>query len=212
MRLLLLLLALGLAGTAGALLLIASRGRRYLAQLASVPESSCAELTDESAAVARQLGSTALRKQVELNGTGRPGAAVLLAPFSGRPVLWYEATVTHHYWQRTRSVNGQGRRSDSRRKRSEVVSSEVGNTVPLRLDDGTGSVEVDLRDARVDAPHLVHEQLRQGADRGPVLRLGPLSFSGRTDTIGYTYRERALVEGDQLYVCGTALSREPVRG
>jgi len=122
-------------------------------------------------------------------------------------VLWYEATVTHHYWQRTSSVDGQGRRSTSRRKRSEVVSREVGNTVPLRLDDGTGSVEVDLRGARIDSPALLHEQLQRGSDRAPVLRLGPLSFRGRTDTIGYTYRERALVEGDQLYVCGTALSR-----
>lgn len=203
------LLVLSVALVVGAVVLVvlASRSSRRAARLTAVATSTCAELVDEAAAVGAQLGRAALRREVELKGVGAPVGPPLVGPFSGQPVLWYSATVTHHFWKTTTSTDSQGRRSSSRTRATEVLSTETSDTARVLLDDGTGGVQVALRGAEVDGARVLHDQMTEGGgDVGPSLSIGPFTLGGGSATIGYEHVEHALVAGEALYVCGTALS------
>ena len=201
MVIVLLVLAALLAVGGGLLVRSAVDSSRRAARLTAIAPSSCGELLDEVDAVTSQLGHGALRRETELTGMGSPAGTPLIGPFSGQSVLWYSATITHHYWKTSHSTDSQGRSTTSRAKAREVVSTEVSDAARLAVCDGTGAVEVALRAARIDQPRLLHDRM-QAPPPGPSLSIGPLKIGGRSSSIGYQHVELALVPGEQLYVSG----------
>jgi len=201
-----LLFLAGLLALGSALLVRSAVGSsRRAARLTAIAPTGCGELVDEAGAVASQLGRAALSREAEITGTGRPAGTPLLGPFSGQPVLWYSATITHHYWKTTTSTDNQGRSSRSRTRAKEVVSTEVSDAARLGVADGTGTVEVALRGARIDEPRLLHDRMQPpapGTGR-PSFTIGPFTLGGGSSTIGYQHVELALLPGEELYVCGT---------
>ena len=202
--LLLVLAGLCLAGSA-VLVRSAVGSSREAARLTSIAPSPCGELVDEAGAVTAQLGTRALRREAEVSGVGGPAGTPLLGPFSGQQVLWYSASITHHYWKTTTSTDGQGRSARSRSRAKEVVSTEVSDTARLTVSDGTGAIEVALRGARIDEPRLLHDRMQPPAAGTGVarLRIGRFELGGGSSTIGYHHVELALVAGEELYVSGT---------
>lgn len=171
-----------------------------------------AELLDEAAEVRRQLGRNAVSRPCKLAGVGRPAGDVVAAPFSGRQVLWYDATVTHHFWKDHYSTDKHGNQRHRRTQHEKVVARERTERGRLALDDGTGVVEVVLTNARIDGAHVILEQMRQALDARSTLAAPGSAGPAASHTIGYKYVERAVLPGDVLFVAGLLREKPPGDG
>lgn len=146
---------------------------------------------------------------IELHGTARAADEAFAGPFTGEECLICETAVEEYRWSFRRG--GSWRRIDSDFR-----------SVPFLLEDGSGSVLVDPRNAdvrmgsdaeRIDVdggsepPRWIGRYIRQN-DRVSCenrrLDLGPLSIPRGADR---RYTERRIQPGDEVYVLGRAHRR-----
>ncbi|MGH9136610.1 MAG: GIDE domain-containing protein [Acidimicrobiales bacterium] len=115
------------------------------------------------------------------NGRAEPGAAgVLVSPWGGQPCVGYRSTTSEHYWDwQTRK----GRRERVRRVRT-VANDE--SDAPFRVTDDSGSVNVDVRGARVDRPRKVYDQFDNGRASAWTVNIGGLQLE---NAIGFQRQE-----------------------
>lgn len=125
---------------------------------------------------------------VELAGVLRCEAPVR-SEMAGEPAAWYRATVTREF----RETDG-----DRTTKREEVVHESVGHAA-CRVEDATGSVVVDLADARVEG-ELIVERLEHPS---PAVGISIGGFRlGGGDTIRFRHEERVLRPDRPVYLLG----------
>lgn len=137
---------------------------------------------------------------VEVKGRVRSLGRSLQSPLTGKPCVYYEFLVE----ERQTSHRGSGSSSTtSERWRNRVKDRQK---VPCEVDDGSGSVRVDLGKAEL----LLHEDTggRSGFlnDPSPAFEAAMARYGERTTGLFMNktlrYRETYVEEGDSLYVLG----------
>jgi hypothetical protein len=153
---------------------------------------------------ARDIANMAPGTLVEVKGTLRTAAA-LTSDLSGRECVYYRS-LTEREVQRT-TTNSDGKRESS--PEFEVVS-DVVRFAPATVEDATGSVAVDFKDAKVESEQVMMR--REAASLGESL-LASLAGAG---TMAQRYTEWIVAAGIPIYVLGTvtaahAIGADPAR-
>lgn len=162
------------------------------------------DLTSLASAAAEAAGAGAFSHRCELVGVAQAGPqGPAKAPESGEECVWYRTQVTEHYWEWDRDSDGDRRRVERTRTIAEHESEEA-----FVLEDDTGRVTLDPRDADLDHPVKVLDRLDrdQPASRGggilETLAQGVFDWGDRT--IGLEREEWIVRPGQRLYVLGEA--------
>jgi E3 Ubiquitin ligase len=173
-----------------------------------VARSGCGDLAQLAQSVSAEAGPGSFRQACEIAGQAQPGpSGPLTAPISGRPCVWYRATVTHRSWRNVRTGSGENRRTE-RREENDVVSDEISQS-PLVIDDGSGQVLVDPRGADIDHPEVSFDRFEPhtGDEHGGT-EISAFGITVRTGsdggTLGFHRREQVIRPGRVLYVLGEA--------
>ena len=120
--------------------LFQTRKRRSRAQTETL---ACSDLTRREGEAG---GPGRFTTVCEVTGRAAPGQdGALAAPFSKNECVWHRSVVTHHYWEMKRDRDG-----DRRRAEGQVVVSEQQSQDPFLIDDGTGTILVELGDSPPD--------------------------------------------------------------
>jgi hypothetical protein len=185
------------------------RGRRQLGELSALEATTVGDLLAEANSVVATLGPGALRRPAKLTGIGRPGSPPLTGPFSGEPVLWSETTIHHHYWAETVVTDKQGRKQIKCSKRAELLSRHVTVSGTLVLDDGSGSIDVELENARIDGAVTIFDRMSPSLPHvpGPFSTTASKAAKTGVNTIGFKCVEKAIRADVPLFVHGTAATR-----
>ena len=196
-----------LAVAAGAFLFTRSHRARQRA-FAGTERSGCGDLAQLAQSVSAEAGPGSFRQACEIGGKAQPGpSGPLTAPISGQPCVWYRATVTHRSWRNVTTGSGDTRRTE-RREENDVVSDEISQS-PLAIDDGSGQVIVDPREADIDEPEVSFDRFEPhtGDEHGGT-EISAFGITVRTGsdggTLGFHRREQIIRPGRALYVLGEA--------
>lgn len=138
---------------------------------------------------------------VELSGMGISDNP-LQAEHSGRPALYYEATVEREYEVTEQERDNEGNYRTVTKRRSEQVSSNT-EYVIFELNDGSGAnVKVDMKGSK---KHLLSsvDRFQAEAPSGFSLSFGNTG----SKTIGYRYKERLIPNNTRLYILGEVNDR-----
>lgn len=138
-------------------------------------------------------------EMVEVKGTIRC-AAPLMSEYADKACVWYSSSVVREYEKRERDSDGDMRTS----RTSETLSSNTQMTA-FTVEDSTGTVEIKLDGADIDAPTILNRfEEKNGGGSGPSISVGGLSISaGDNDrTLGYRYVVKALEVDKPIYVLG----------
>lgn len=163
--------------------------------------SKISELMDTYKSIANELGEGNFSQVVELKGVSSCNQP-LEAEFSGREVVYYKAEVYREYEVTVEKRDNEGRVTRNVERRSETVSNNE-RFVPFLINDGSGSIKVDLEGAEKVAQQSV-DRFDSQAPSGFSLNFG---YSGDSKTIGFRYKEHVIPVGAQLYVLGEASDR-----
>lgn len=147
---------------------------------------------------ARDLAAIAPGTLVELKGKLRT-AAPLTAEFSGRECVYYRA-LTEREVERT-TTDAEGKRETNREYETE---SDVVRFAPAMIEDATGEVAMDFKDAQVEGEQV--HQRREAAGLGTTL-LANLAGAG---TLAHRYTEWIVAGGIPVYVLGTVTAAHTV--
>lgn len=186
---------------------VIARVQRAAARRATATETlGCGDLASLSADVAAEVGAGSFRQRCEVVGAAEPGPdGVLLAPESGLEAVWTRTKLVHEFWEmQEREVDGHRRRE--RREREEVVS-DLSSQTPFVVDDGSGTVLVHPKRAKIDEPEEVLDRFEpapaQGSSEGLSGVLSALLRSGAdSGTLGFRHQEWIIRPGTRLYVQG----------
>ncbi|TAF64396.1 MAG: hypothetical protein EAZ55_11195 [Cytophagales bacterium] len=159
--------------------------------------SKVADVMQSHKDIADSLGEGNFSMMVEVNGMAHADQP-LQAEHSGRPALYYRAEVIREYEEVVETTDSEGRRKREVQRNSETISSNEAY-VPFTLNDGSGSIKVDMEGAEKIS--------QQGIDRFEAEAPAGYRFSGNSKTIGYRYREYIIPDGVKLYVLGEATDR-----
>ena len=169
---------------AGALYFFAGRAKSRGAGLAAAPTVPV-----------KDLGSVG-PMLVEVVGTAVAAGPTLTSPIGGQPCVWFRSTV--HELYRERVGTGQNARTQNKER---LVSDDTSPN-PIVIDDGTGTVTVDLDGCDVDRPVLALDRRIDDDDSlGEELLKGLLNPRG-DDAYGYRQREHIIAAGQRLFAIG----------
>jgi E3 Ubiquitin ligase len=192
---------------AGAFLFARSQRARQRS-FAGTERTGCGDLAQLAQSVSAEAGQGSFRQICEVSGKAQPGpSGPLTAPISGQPCVWYRATITHRSWRNVQTGSGEHRRTE-RREENDVVSDEISQS-PLLVDDSTGQVLVDPREADIDGPEESFDRFEPhtGDEHGGT-EISAFGITVRTGsdggTLGFHRREQVIRPGRVLYVLGEA--------
>lgn len=168
-------------------------GRRRRLAMLDTPTLTCAQAAD-------QIGRTGAPVTCEVVGTVQPGGAGLLtSPFTKTACVWFEVEVTRHYRDKTRT--SKGTRTTSRSERIEHFRCKDA----FGLHDATGAIAVLPADAHIDHPHkTLHDRMSEGQAEAFYRQATGRDLPGGWRTTGYTFEERVIPPGRQVYALGQA--------
>jgi E3 Ubiquitin ligase len=192
-----------LIGIAAGLLWFAQTRRKLHAEVSGTETSTCGDLDQLRRQVAGEAGAGQFRQRCELAGNAQPEAQPVKAPFSGQDAVWYRTKVTHHYRERVRRKRGSDYVTDWD-DRTRVVAEEESQT-PFQLDDGTGRVLVDPRDAKLDEIEESFDRFEPdpGGSGGSVEFLGlKIQTTSGSESVGFQREEWIIRPNRRLYVLG----------
>jgi E3 ubiquitin ligase len=142
---------------------------------------------------------------------------VLVAPESGREVVWHRTKVVEHYsdWE----TNSKGERK--RVERQRTIASQT-SALPFVVQDASGSIVVHPVDADVDSPEELADRFDRGGSvdlgEGPladlaegVLSGGPSVSVGGRSGAGIERKEWGILPGQQLYVLAEVMDLDGSR-
>jgi hypothetical protein len=185
----------------------ARRQRRKLGQMRAAQTAGAAELSELSAAVAKDIGAGSFNQVTEVKGTIECGSP-LVSELSQTPCVRYSMSVTREYEESYWERDDKGNQVQRTRRGSESVAANA-RSVPFQVRDATGSIEVDPEGASF-VDEKVFSRFEQGG--GTSFRFGGFSLDaggfmspGGRRTIGYRFEESAIPVGRQVYVLGEAV-------
>jgi hypothetical protein len=164
----------------------------------------CGELSEFSKATTEQVGEGTFEKVCEVVGAATPAeSGPLTAPESKQPCVWHKTVLTEHYWDWERDSDGDRRRVE----RTRQLSSPTSETT-FYVDDGTGRVAIDPRNAEIDGEEKVFDRMERDMNTGAQISdiVGSI-FQVGDSTIGIEHEEWVLRPGKQLYVLGQVTDR-----
>ena len=174
--------------------------RRKLEASKGTETLRCGDLNQLWKGVLDEVGPDSFTHACEVKGPALAAeSGALKGPESGAECVWHRTTLTEHYWDWERDSDGRRRRVERTRTLSSTESEN-----PFRVDDGSGTVAIDPREADVDEAEKVVDRM----DREPAavgLLEGLLQVGDRT--IGVEHEEWIIRPGAQLYVLGEARDR-----
>ena len=193
-----------LIGIAAGLLWFAQTRRKLHQEVAGTETSTCGDLTQLSQQVAGETGPGQFRQRCELTGVAHPETQPEKAPFSGQDAVWYRTKVTHHYRERVRRKRGDDYVTEWD-DRTRVVAEEE-SRAPFQLDDGSGRVLVDPRDAKLDELEESFDRFEpdtSGGSGGSVEFLGlKIQTTSGSQSVGFQREECIIRPNRRLYVLG----------
>ena len=169
----------------------------------------------------RTLQKAALMKSVETSFASEasampPGTLVevagtlrceqpLTSEMSNRSCAYYSSRVSREYLDNRRDDDNDRPGSN---RRSETLA-ENKQFAPFSVEDETGSVAVDAKEAEMDAEQVVDRFERNTGGDGHSISFGgaTLSLAGGEKTIGYRYTESILPVDAPVYVLGVVGDR-----
>jgi hypothetical protein len=194
------------------LIFLVSRRTRVYALMTLV----AAGLEAGAGAVSKRVGSARRRRVIhkaepvtdatagrlrEVSGRATAGpAGQIVAPFSGRPCVWYALTVQerYHAWR-------PGPLGPTKVVRHTKVAEQMSG--PLYVTGDTAAVRVDARGARLELGEPVFTDFEDSPSGPLAIRLaamlgGRLRPRHRERTLGFVLEEHIVTADDRLYVVG----------
>ncbi|MFN3679399.1 E3 ubiquitin ligase family protein [Thermosynechococcus sp.] len=189
-----------------ALFLVQRHHRLKLRSLNLATPSTTAELHYLQQEVAQEIGAGSLREYVKVSGrivVDHP----LLSELKRAPCVHYCMRVSREYEETVSETDSEGHTQWRTEHRSATISRNS-QTIPFRVRDRYGEIEVDANGADLDTIQILDEFrpvnspscLTFGSFQVDVNNLSPQS--GRT--IGYRYQEWITPVGRQVLVVGMA--------
>lgn len=179
--------------------------RRKADRSAGTETSTCGDVANLAGSVAGEVGGQLFRQRCELVGRARAEQAELQAPFSEQPCVWHRSQIIHHYWEYRTHTDSRGNRTRRREEHRKVISDQT-SQAPFLVDDGTGTLPVDAREADMDQPEQVHDRFE--SDTSPQAGSSfsafgvSLNLGADSGSLGYQHTEWILRPGAQLYLLG----------
>ncbi len=180
--------------------------RLKLRSLKLATPSTTAELHHLGEQVAREIGSGNLREYVKITGQVTTESP-LISELKQVPCVHYKMAVMREYEEQVRETDSDGRTRWRTERRSDTISSNS-QSIPFRLRDRYGDIEVDPTGADIETVQVLNEfRPANNANRlsfgAFTLNIGTLSFGSGT-TLGYRYQEWILPVDRSVLVVGTA--------
>ena len=179
--------------------------RRKADRSAGTETSTCGDVANLAGSVAGEVGGQLFRQRCEIVGRARAEQAELAAPFSKQPCVWHRSQIIHHYWEYRTDTDSRGNRTRRRQERQRVLSDQT-SQAPFLVDDGTGALPVDAREADMDQPEQVHDHFESDTSpqAGSAFSAFGVSVNLGADSgsLGYQHIEWILRPGAQLYLLG----------
>jgi len=180
---------------------------KSMRRMTSTETLSCGELDVLAKAATDVVGAGSFSQQCEVVGVAAAGEhGLLTAPDSGREVVWHRTRVTEHYWDETTETDGSKRRVDKTRVMSEHSSED-----PFVVQDDTGTIVVDPRQADVDSPPKLVERVDRDSNDLEIgggmlanLAEGMISSARSDRSTGIEHEEWGIPAGQRLYVLAEA--------
>ncbi|MFN4270149.1 MAG: E3 ubiquitin ligase family protein [Thermosynechococcus sp.] len=189
-----------------ALFLVQRHHRLKLRSLKLATSSTTADLHYLQQQVAQEIGSGSLREYVKVCGqivADQP----LISALKQVPCVHYRMRVSREYEEDVSETDSEGHTRWRTERRSTTISSNS-QTIPFRLRDRYGEIEVDPRGADIETIQVLDEfrpanntaRLAFGSFQ---VNVGSLTF-GSGNTIGYRYQEWITPVDRQVLVVGMA--------
>jgi hypothetical protein len=190
--------------TVGVVLFFVQKDQRHKAfAIRSAQLVTTAELTHLAGEIAKEIGGGNWRDYVKVSGVtecDRP----LISELRQEPCVHYAMTVRREYEETVTEKDSDGKTRTETRRGSEVISSNQ-QSVPFRLRDPHGAIEVDPDGADIETVKILDE-FRPEQAIGGMLSYGRFSrdvgYPDRRRTLGYRYTESILPLQRRVFILG----------
>lgn len=166
--------------------------------------ATCAELATMAQAIAQEIGGGSWREYVKVSGAIECDHP-LVSQLRQEPCVHYTMTVRREYEETVTVKDDQGETRTETRRSSETVSSNQ-QSVPFRLQDYTGTVEVNPNGAEIETVKVLDEFHPEQGYGGRIsygrFSLNVGGFPSGRRTLGYHYSEAILPLQRRLFVVG----------
>lgn len=185
-------------------LFFVQRNERHKAfSIRSAQRMTTAELADLAGAIAKEIGSGSWRDYVKVTGVvecDRP----LISELRQEACVHYTMIVRREYEEIVTEKDNDGKTRTETRRGSEIISSNK-QSVPFRLRDAHGTIEVDPHGANIETVTILDE-FRPEPAIGGMLSYGRFSrdvgYPDHRRTLGYRYTEAILPLNRRIFVLG----------
>jgi hypothetical protein len=189
----------------GAVLFFVQRNQKQkVFSIKSARPVKTTELTQTASAVADEIGGGSWRDYIKLWGEVQADAP-LTSELKQQPCVHYVTKVTREYEEMVTERNPAGELERKQKRKSEVIAKNR-HSIPFRLKDDAGTIEVNPDGADIETIQVLNE-FRQGESSGGQISFGPVTFNtggGAGKTLGYRYTESLLPVGRNILVVGAA--------
>ena len=167
-------------------------------------EVPLAQLAEDAASVAKEMGAGSFRMQVKIRGKIACDSP-LTAELSHTPCVSYRFSVTREYEEVLWEKDAEGNSLQRLQRKSEVVATNEASTA-FWLDDGTARILVHPENARIEKIKT-HASFQPATTAGTGLGVGSfvLNLGAHPGgTLGYRYEEHSLPVGQEVTVVAEA--------
>jgi hypothetical protein len=184
--------------------------KKRMEAISGVETTTASALQEIWKGVSGEIGTGSFEEPTEVKGILECDDPIE-SEIDKQPCVYYSMSVTRK-WEETYYVKNQqtGRRERRTRQGNDVVSSNT-RSVPFRVRDETGTLQVNPNDARIDGEQIVNRFEPETAVSGGKISFGKFSFSlsgmetaGGRRTLGYHFSETILPLNRRVYVLGAA--------
>lgn len=152
---------------------------------------TAAELVDTARGVAAEIGGGSWRDYVKVWGRVEVDMP-LISEHTRQKCVYYQAKVMREYEEQVTERDSQGRKHTKTVRKSDTVSNNK-QSVPFRLVDDTGAVQVNPEGADVELVQVMDE-----------FRAEQRGFFSLSRTLGHRYQESLLPLNRNILVVGAA--------
>jgi hypothetical protein len=185
------------------LFFIQKNERHKAFSIRSAQRMTTAELADLAGAIAKEIGGGSWRDYVKVTGViecDRP----LISELHQEACVHYTMSVRREYEETVTEKDRDGKTRTETRRGSEIISSNQ-QSVPFRLRDAHGTIEVDPKGANIETVKILDE-FRPEPALGGMLSYGRFSrdvgYPDHRRTLGYRYTEAILPLDRRIFVLG----------
>ena len=189
----------------GAVLFFVQRNQKQkVFSIKSARPVKTTELTETASAVADEIGGGSWRDYIKLWGEIQADQP-LTSELKQQSCVHYVSKVTREYEEMVTERNSDGELERKQKRKSDVISQNR-QSIPFRLKDDAGIIQVNPDGADIETIQVLNE-FRQEQTSGGQISFGPVTFNvggGTGRTLGYRYTDSILPLGRNVLVVGAA--------